>query len=427
MFILYNRLAFSPGGPGFGGPAYITPYYNIGGPTFLNASGPGFGGPVFISPYLNLQPPQPVAQIGGDPPTALPPLNRPLAVPPALQAFRDRGGVPLGGAGPLGGPVAPPTGDLPVPGNIPVPGGGPARVIVSYRDGQGVGPHRVGIRPAAGGPITWHDLDDATLALPADLQTRISSSALLARQLGLTVRPDGTVIQFRGGGLPPIPFDIRNNGDLISRGSAGPPATARIVYRHNPGRQPRMFVEINDVTRAPIAGGVAAPPNMPITNSLLPLGIVNAANPHQAGLTAAGLGANTFYIVDFNPLTGNVISRIFNPTTNAWEALPARIMPAGATAVTGLFENGTYRCGVGGTLAGRAGDSLIRIPGTNNFFVLNRDGTKFRIVNHLGAAVGPAGWTNIAGHANAATYTAYAARITASRSTPGRVYTPPAD
>ncbi len=154
-------------------------------------------------------------------PDPLPPLGRPLAVPPALAAFRARGGVPLR-AGPLGGPIAPPTGDLPVPGNIPVPGA-PPRVIVSYRDGQGTGPHRVGVRPAAGGAITWHDLDAAALALPPALQARISSSALLARQLGLTVRPNGSVVQFRGGGQPPITFDIRNNGDLISRGSAGPP------------------------------------------------------------------------------------------------------------------------------------------------------------------------------------------------------------
>ena len=169
-----------------------------------------------------------------------------------------------------------------------------------------------------------------------------------------------------------------------------------------------MFVEINATTRAPIAGGVAAPPNMPIGNTLLPLGILNAANPHQTGLTAAGLGANTFYIVDVN-----TISRIFNPTTNALEALPARIMPAGATAVSGLFEDGTFRYNRGG--AGRRGDSVTRIPGTNNFFVLNQDGTKFRIVTHLGAAVGPPGWTNIAGHANAAQYRQFAAQITASR------------
>ena len=333
------------------------------------------------------------AQVGQPPvlptaPSTFPDQYAPLPIPQAVADLRaGRGGAvaPVGGAG-----AGVPNINIRVPGIITIAGGDfNGYRVVEYRDGNGAGPHRVGIRPAAGGAVQWFNIDDERLNLNADQQSRISSSALLAHQLGLTVRPDGSVIQHRAGGQPPVTFDVLGNGRLIAAATRGRP---RIAYEYNPGGQPRMFT---------------SPGGHPIT-------VVTAGSP----LAAAGLPVNTYTFVH----TANHRVSIFNPTANdgagEWQAPAAPLIPG--AAVNEIFGNGTFR---GTALTGRAGDAVYRIPtgraNAGNFFVLNNAGTQFRIVDAAGNPVGGAAFVNIAGHAREAEFAAYRTAIQATRTITG--------
>ncbi len=336
------------------------------------------GGPMALPPIL------PTA------PSTFPQMYAPLPIPPAVAQMRAGGAPVLPAIG--GGGAGVPTINIRVPGAVTIPATATIPAlrggrVVEYRDGNGAGPHRIGIRPAAGGAIQWFDLDDARLTLNAATQSRISSSALLAQQMGLTVRPDGSVIQFRAGGLPPITYEVRANGQLVSAAVRGRPS---IAYEYNPGGQPRMFT----------------PAGRPIT-------VVTAGSP----LTAAGLPVNTYTYVNAADHT----IRIFNPGAGggagAWEAPAAPLIPG--AAVNGIFANGTFRAGAGL----RAGDAFYRIPAgranAGNFFVLNNAGTQFRIVDAAGNPVGGAAFVNIAGHARETEFAAYRTAIQATRAITG--------
>lgn len=367
---VFAPMGFNPGfNPGFA-PMGFNPGFAFGG-----------GAPV---------PPMMFAQAGG----GVGPVLAPGAIPEFPAGLADPLPRPaaLAGVGGAGAPPAPT--NLPVPGNQTIPATAtivPGGTIVQYRDGAGAGPHRVGVRPAGGGAIQWFDIDDARLGLNANAQGRISSSALLARQMGVTVRPDGTCIQFGRDGNPPIIYDFTardDNGYLVSRAIAG--RAPRLVYGYNPGGAAgtqQVFVQ----TTAAGVPVVAAPgATIPAAHNLTPAHTVTAGS----NLERIGLVAGSYYYVSTAGATQHTI-QVFNPGTDAWETPGAPIIPG--AAVNGVFANGTFRSAGAGGL--RPGDAFYRIPpgrpNAGNFFILNQAGTQYRIVNSAGNAVGGPGWIAI--------------------------------
>ena len=216
-----------------------------------------------------------------------------------------------------------------------------------------------------------------------DIRAKVSSSALLANKLGLTVKSDGSLVKFRPG-EDPLEYTIRNNGDLICKGEAadedkGKRGTPIIIYRftgiNNP---PKPFIEVKARDGNIVEDKLKD--NPPGREWLRELKIVTDKNP------VPGLGNNTYYFVTKKKIT------VFDPTTGKWGNPPK----LNTDVVDGLHEDGTFSLQhkfIAGPLA-IAGLGLtqeeaiaIELP-TGNFFVVDKEGKKYQIIKKDGTLDG---------------------------------------